>query len=168
MLYKGTGRRLAMTLKHGDRLDVAGPLAQYMFRSGRELVEAADAILPVPLHWTRLIRRRYNQAAVLGARLSKFSNVPLHPDALRRVRATPSLDGLSRDARFDTMRDCIAPGRFRGLEGKKLLLVDDVLTSGATLSAASEACFEAGAGRVDILVLARVDRAGGDAYMADE
>lgn len=163
LLYDGAGRRIALQLKHADRLDLAKPAALWMLRAGGDLVARADLIAPVPLHWTRLVRRRSNQAAELARALAKAAGRrgAFAPDLLIRTRRTPSQEGRTREERHENMRGAFAiRRRWAGrLEGARVLLVDDVMTTGATLSACAEACREAGAATVDALVLARVARA---------
>ncbi|MEM9012870.1 MAG: ComF family protein [Pseudomonadota bacterium] len=157
ILYEGAGRRLALTYKHGDRLDMTMTLARWMQRAGGDLLEEAEIIVPVPLHWLRLLRRRYNQAAELARGLSHLTGTPTVPDLLLRPRATAAQKG-SREARQENIAGAIRPARRvpERLRDRRVLLLDDVMTTGATLSAAAEACREAGAASVDVLVLARV------------
>jgi predicted amidophosphoribosyltransferase len=115
-------------------------------------------VAPVPLHWARLLRRRYNQAALLSARLAQDLGLDHAPDALTRARRTPSLESKSRDQRFATLQAAIRPHPVRGrtLTGRPVLIVDDVMTTGATLAATAEAARQAGASDVRMVVLARV------------
>jgi predicted amidophosphoribosyltransferase len=158
--YEGIGRRLILALKHGDRTDLAPALAIWMARAAAPILgDRADLLVaPVPLHWRRLATRRYNQAALLGSRVARVLGVDHCPDLLQRVRHTPLLEGHGRAARHDRLAGVIRPHprRFERARGRHILLVDDVMTTGATLSAAAEAARDAGAARVDILVLARV------------
>lgn len=155
LVYGGAGRRLVLALKHGDRLDTVGPLAGWMAAAGRNLLPQADLIAPVPLHWRRLVRRRYNQSAELARRIGRIAEKPVLPDLLVRRRATPPQGG-DRAARAANQADAIAMSPRRRVEGQRVLLVDDVLTTGATLSGCAEALRAAGAAGVDVLVLARV------------
>lgn len=160
VLYEGTGRRVVLALKHGDRLELAKPLARWIARAGHSLIKEADIVAPVPLHWSRLARRKFNQAAEL-ARQSVISNgALLVPDLLERARATPKQDGMDREARFANQRDAFrVKGRHAArLRGKNVLMIDDVMTTGATLSACAEALRGGGASVVNVLVLARVAR----------
>ena len=140
LLYRDTGRKIVLGLKHGDRQEMARP-----------------AGLWVPLHWMRLLKRRYNQSALLAKFVAGNLGLAWCPDALVRVRRTVSLEGLSRQQRFDTLENAIQPHRRRGalLKGRPVLLIDDVMTSGATLMACTRACLDAGSGEVRVLTLAR-------------
>ncbi|MCB1334559.1 MAG: ComF family protein [Roseivivax sp.] len=161
LLYQGTGRRLVLALKHGDRHDIAAPAGRWMARAARPLVRAETLVVPVPLHISRLIARRFNQSALLARELARALGVDWASDPLvRRVR-TRSLEGQGRDARFATLADAIHPHPSRGavLRGRPVMLVDDVMTSGATLAAAAEAAHAAGACDVCTVVLARAAKA---------
>lgn len=161
-LYGGSVRRAILALKHGDRLDVARAAAPWLLRAGRGLLSAADLVAPVPLHWRRLVGRRFNQSAELARALCRAAGRPeaLVPDLLRRRRATPSQEGRSRAGRMANVAGAFAVGRpWRNrLDGARVLLVDDVMTTGATLSACAETLREGGAAGIDVLVLARVAR----------
>jgi ComF family protein len=156
--YDAMARRLILPFKHGDRTDLAQPLARFMARAGKMLLEDADLLVPVPLHRTRLLSRRYNQAALLAGALARLAGRKMLPDALRRVRATPMLGDLSAAERAETMAGVIAvrPGRAGRIAGRRILLIDDVLTTGATTNACARALLAAGARDVDVLALARV------------
>jgi len=158
VLYRDNGRKLVLALKHGDRHDIVRPAAQWMAGAAAPLLCDDMTIAPVPLHWTRFLRRRFNQSALLAQAVAKVLHVPCCPDLLVRRRRTPVLDGLGRDGRFGAVSGAIKahPGRRHHIEGRTILLVDDVMTTGATLAAASEACFTAGAADVRVLALARV------------
>ncbi len=158
IVYSGAGRRVVLAFKHGDRLDMVGPLAAWMAAPGRDLLATADLIAPVPLHWRRLVRRRYNQSAELARRLSRMTGVPAVPDLLTRVRATIPQERMTREARAANQAGAFeVAGRHRGrVADRTVLVIDDVLTSGATLSACAEALRAAGARRVNVLALARV------------
>ena len=157
LAYSGIGRKLVLSLKHGDRTDLAQPVARWMARLARPLLAHDTLLIPVPLHRIRLIQRRYNQSAllvnVLGGLLARETCV----DALLRRRNTAPLKGLSRDARFAALADAIHPNpsQMAILKDRHVLFVDDVMTSGATLAACTEVIMSAGARGVNILTLAR-------------
>ncbi|MGI1662142.1 double zinc ribbon domain-containing protein [Palleronia sp. KMU-117] len=154
LLYDGNARRIVLRLKHGDRTDLARPAARWLAEAGRDILTSGVVLVPVPVHWTRLFSRRYNQAAELARALSALTSLQATPDALRRVRKTPVQDGLGVEARFANTELAIRAAR--PLTGQDIVLVDDVMTSGATLSACATACLAAGATQVSVLVLARV------------
>ena len=160
ILYKSKGRDLVLALKHGDRLDLARPAAAWMARAARPLVADNPLVVPVPLHWLRLVTRRYNQSAELARRISRALSLDCCPDALRRIRGTGTQDGRSRDGRFANLDGAlrVAPSRAGRVRGRAVLVVDDVMTSGATFAAATEACLAAGATQVSVLALARVTK----------
>jgi ComF family protein len=158
--YRDLGRRMVLRLKHGDRIELARAAAPWLFRAARPIWSERPVLVPVPLHWRRLAQRKYNQSAVLAQRLSELAPSDYMPDALQRTRATASLDGQDRDARFRTLAGAIRPHPKRQgiLEGRQVIIVDDVMTSGATFAAATEACLDAGASEVCVLALARVTK----------
>ena len=160
--YDETARRLVHRLKYGDRVELARALGAMMARAGAELLIDADVIVPVPLHRSRLWWRRFNQAMALAGALSRTSGVRCDPFLLARVKRTRSQVGLTRTQRGDNLQ-----GAFRvpadakpHLAGKRVLLVDDVVTTGATANACSRALLRAGAESVDLLSFARVVTAG--------
>jgi len=160
VLYKDNGRKLVLALKHGDRHDVVRPAAIWMARAAQPLMSDDTLIVPIPLHWLRMLKRRYNQAALLARAVAKEMEKPCCPDVLVRRTATPSLGGLGFDARHAALQSSmhVHPSRKKLIEGRRIVLVDDVMTSGATFSVASQACFAAGAKEVCILALARATK----------
>src|SRR6266478_127495 len=156
--YDDIARDLVHRLKYGDRLDLATSMGQWMARAGGALLDDADAVVPVPLHWRRLWGRRFNQAAALARVVASDAAVPLLTAALRRVRATSQQVGLSRSARAVNVQGAFAvtPAGKAAIHGQRLVLVDDVLTSGATVDACTRVLLRAGARNVDVLVFARV------------
>lgn len=161
MGYGETGRRVVLSLKHGDRLDLARPAGEWLMWAARPILADGMIVAPVPLHWLRLLKRRYNQSALLAERVARLAGLDYCPDLLVRARRTASQEGRDRDGRFANVAGAIRahPGRSRRIEGRHVLLVDDVMTSGATLAASAEACLAAGAGDVSVLTLARVAKA---------
>ncbi len=159
----GPSRQLVHRLKYGDRLELAGTMGAWMARAGDEILGEADMLVPVPLHRRRLAARRFNQSALLARAISRRCGVPLALDALTRGKATVSQVGLSRTQRQLNLQGAFAvPAERRGIvAGRTVVLVDDVLTSGATANAASRALLRGGARRVDVLVFARVVTGGG-------
>lgn len=161
LAYEDLGRRFVLQLKHGDRTDLSRPMAAWMARAAEPILPEAPIIVPVPLHPIRLFVRRYNQAAELGQGLSRVLGFPQVPDALIRTRSTPSLGKMSKEERFRTMQDLfeLRPKRQKAIEGRDILLVDDVMTSGATLAACTTALLAGGAHLVNVVTLARAAKA---------
>lgn len=158
LLYRDTGRKLVLALKHGDRQEIAHPAGRWMAHAVRDILTEDTLIAPVPLHWRRMLKRRYNQSALLARALSRQVERNCCVDLLQRFRATPSLDGLGHIERQAAVKGaiCLHPKWQDVIKGRPILLVDDVMTSGATLAAATQACFQGGSGPVCIVTLARV------------
>jgi ComF family protein len=156
--YDQHGRGLILPFKHADRLELAPVLASLMIRAGSGLLAGADILIPVPLSRGRLFQRRYNQAAILALVISRLADVPAQADALIRIRRTAPLDDKSPDQRAREVAGSIGvrPGRESSIKGKSVLLIDDVMTSGATANACTETLLRAGAASVDVLLIARV------------
>jgi ComF family protein len=162
-LYDDASRDPILKLKHADRLDLAPLFARWLSRAGRELIAGADAIAPVPLHPSRLLSRRYNQAAEIARPLCALSGVAYLPDALVRRRATDTQGGKSGSGRKRNVAGAfhVPPGRAAQVAGRRILLVDDVMTTGATAEGCARALKAAGALRVDVAVVARVKEISG-------
>ncbi|MFU8899873.1 MAG: ComF family protein, partial [Roseinatronobacter sp.] len=161
LLYEGRGRQIVLGLKHHDRHDLARPAARWMARAARPMLQPDMLLAPVPLHWLRLATRRYNQAALLAGMLAQELGLAYCPDLLVRTRHTGSQDGRGRMGRFSNVAEAFAPHprqRHR-IAGRHILLVDDVMTVGATFSAPADICLAHGAASVRVIALARVARA---------
>ena len=158
VMYDDAARALVLPLKYADRTEIAATLALHMQRAGSELLASAELLVPVPLHRSRLLHRRYNQAALLAASLSRRTGVRSLPDALQRSRATESLGALSAARRAEMLLGTISVRAYRrdAVAGRRVVLVDDVLTSGATARICTTALLDAGAANVDVLVASRV------------
>ena len=158
MLYDEKSRGLILGFKHGDRTHMTQALALWMARAAADLIAEADLLMPVPLHRWRLWKRRYNQAALLANALGRHSGKPVLPDALRRIRATPTQGHLKKDARRANVKGAfaLAPASHDAVRGKKILLIDDVLTTGATVDECARLLVKAGAAHVDVATVARV------------
>ena len=160
LVYKDLGRKIVLSLKHGDRSDIARPAAGWLARAAEPMLARDTLVAPVPLHWSRMLKRRFNQSALLAEAFSRSLDLAYCPDLLIRSRRTPSLEGLSFDARFSATDGAIKPNPARAslCADRPVLLIDDVMTAGATLSACTQAAFAAGAKEVCVLVLARATK----------
>ncbi len=158
MRYGPVARRLVVGLKHADRTHLAPALAAWMGRAGEALCADSDLLIPVPLHRRRLLSRRFNQSVLLARALGKESGLPVIADAMVRRRATPPQAGLTRHQRRRNVAAAFAvrPARQALVEGRRVVLVDDVLTTGATATACARTLKRAGADHVAVLTLARV------------
>jgi len=156
--YDEIARTLVHALKYGDRLDLAPIMGRWMARAGRELLRDADALVPVPLHWRRLWARRYNQSALLAKVIGAECGVPVADTALKRIKATAQQVGLTQTQRAENVQGAfqVPPEGEAAAVGKRLVLIDDVLTSGATSDACARALLRGGAASVDVVVFARV------------
>jgi ComF family protein len=157
-LYDEGSRDLILRFKHADRPDLAKLFQQWISRSARDLIADADAVVPVPLHPLRLLSRRYNQAAEIARPLARQAGLIYLPDSLQRHRATASQGGRSGSGRRRNVAGAfVVPiAQHRHIKGRRILLIDDVLTTGATAEACAKALLKAGARAVDVAVVARV------------
>ena len=158
LIYEGMSGRLISRLKYGDRLEAVPLFSRWMVRAGDELLSEADVIVPVPLHITRLFQRRFNQSAELARAIGGLSGVAVAPDLLMRTRATRAQVGLSASARRRNVAGVFAltPGNGGKVHEKRILLIDDVVTTGATVEACARTLIAEGAVAVDVLTVARV------------
>jgi len=158
LVYDDRSRRLVLPFKHGDRTDMAKSCGLWMARAGRELLQDADMLIPVPLHWRRAWHRRYNQSGALARVIEHASGVKLRGELLQRVRPTEQQVGLSRPQRASNVQGAfkVPADRQPEIAGRRVILIDDVLTSGATADACARALLRAKAVQVDVLVFARV------------
>ena len=157
--FGDTARSLVHQLKYYDRTDLATVMGRWMVRAGADCLDDPDSwIVPVPLHVTRLWWRRYNQAAMLAKAMAKQTGLTFQPDLLRRVRPTRQQVGLSGEARrsnVDGAFQLFLPDRLT-LSGRRVILVDDVWTTGATLEACCRTLRRAEVGEICIITFARV------------
>lgn len=154
--YDDVARALVHAFKYGDRMDLAPMIGRWMARAGHELTAESDALVPVPLHWRRLWTRRFNQSGALAGEIARESGIAVLHDALARVKATAQQVGLSRKDRAANVQGAFKVTDKASVAGRRLILIDDVLTSGATADACARALLRAGARQVDVLVFARV------------
>lgn len=158
VLFEEVSRGLVHGLKYHDRTELVRLVGRMTARAGRELLADAEVVVPLPLHRARLWRRKFNQAALIAGEVGRIAGVPVEMGALLRIRATKPQVGLDERQRRDNVRGAFrVPTSHRSvIEGRRVVLVDDVLTTGATVSAATRALKRAGAARVDVLTFARV------------
>ncbi len=160
LLYDDKARKVLLGLKYHDRMEYTRPAAQWMARQARAIRQPGMLVAPIPLHWLRLAKRRYNQAVMLSRALAQELQLDHCPDLLVRRRYTGTQEGRNRAGRFENVAGAFRPHPRRAhlLEGRHVLLVDDVMTAGATFAAATEACRAHGAASVRVIALARVAR----------
>jgi len=159
VLYDDAVRSLILALKHGDRHDLVALFATWIYRAGTDFWSTADLIVPVPLHWSRLWSRRFNQSALISQTVGKLSSIPVGVDAVTRTRRTPSQGGLGRRDRLRNVRQAfsVRKSAITKIQGKHVVVIDDVLTTGATVSQVADALHKAGAARIDVVTVARVE-----------
>lgn len=160
LIYDDASRQIILRYKWSDKLHAVRTLVPWMQVAGAELIQVADVLVPVPLSRWRLLKRRYNQSAILAQRLGAAAMRPVVVDALLRVRHTKPQGGLTRKEREANLKGALVanPSRMAAIAGKTVLLVDDVFTTGATLNACTDTLYKAGAAAVDVLTIARVPK----------
>ncbi len=158
VVYSGVARRMVQSLKYNDRTDLAPWMARWMVRAGGELIGRADMIVPVPLHARRFLSRRFNQSAELARAIADLTGLAFEPSLVARIKPTRQQVGLGLTAREENVRGAFkVPAEARArLKGRRVLAVDDVYTTGATVSAMARSLKRAGAAGVDVLTFARV------------
>lgn len=156
LIYDDASRPLILGYKHGDQLHMAVSFTDWMYKTGQEFFGEADYIIPVPLHWKRLLKRRYNQSALLAGRLSKLSGVEVLKQTLIRTRATPPQGHMSAKDRSRNVKHAFICKDNKDLNNKTVVLIDDVLTSGSTANECAKILKQAGCAKVYVLCLARV------------
>jgi len=154
--YDTVSQRVILPFKYADRPEAARGIAKLMLRPGASMLSHADLLVPVPMHVKRLKSRRYNQAALLAQELARLVRVPCEPDALIRAKATAALERMGLAARRAELEGAILLRPGAAVAGRRVVLVDDVMTSGTTAHACARVLLEAGAARVDVLTAARV------------
>lgn len=157
-LFSGTARKLTHDLKYADRHDIVPLMARLMTRAGKELLSETDCLIPVPLHWSRLWYRRFNQSALLAKRIAQNNNKPFSFSSLSRTRRTRRQVGLTISQRHRNISGAFTVTKQgkRRIQGKRILLIDDILTTGVTIETCTKILLKAGAHHVDVLTFARV------------
>jgi ComF family protein len=156
--YRGTLQRLVHSFKFRDRHDIRRLFGTWLQQAGQELIAEADLLVPVPLSRLRLLNRRFNQAAILAQEISRRSGLPIRAQGLNRTRRTQRQIGLTAEQRRLNVRGAFrVPTReLPHIRGSRVLLIDDVITTGATAEACTKALKQAGAANVDVLAVALV------------
>jgi ComF family protein len=158
LAYDGSARTVLLGFKHGDRQHLVEIMAPQLVRAGRDWFGPDSVLVPVPLHRWRLWKRGFNQAALLAHAVSRRTGSPLVVDALVRVKPTRSSQGMGRRARADNVRGAFRVARPAAIKAKEIILIDDVLTTGATVEACTRMLLRGGAKQVRVLTWARVVR----------
>lgn len=162
--YEGSAQNLVLAFKFAGRRELARPMGRWMHSAGREFLNADSIIVPVPLHWSRLLSRRFNQSAALAQVIARECGGTYEPDLLRRSKRTRRQVGLSAKERHKNVRSAFVFDKNRAgeLTGRHVVLIDDVITTGSTIAACTKTLLSAGAGSVDVLTFALADPARND------
>jgi len=158
LVYDENISPLILGFKYGDKLHAKNTFAKWMIRAARDTLPDCDLIIPVPLHYSRLWKRRYNQAGEIGKEISVQTNITFIPDVLKRNRFTQTQKGLTTKQRQDNVKSSfkVRPLYLNQIKGKKIIIIDDVYTSGATLNECAKTLNKQGAKTIHALTLARV------------
>ena len=154
--YDDYSKNLILPFKHADRTDLVPFLSKLLYYRGQKMLENADCIIPVPLHWQRLMKRKYNQSALLAVKLSKMTGKDCLLNVLIRTKKTESQGHKSREERAKNIKGAFNIKNSAKIKGKSIVLIDDVYTTGSTLNECANVLRQAGAKHVEALVLARV------------
>lgn len=156
--YNDASKPMILRFKHADALHITPLFAEWLYQAGYDLFPQAEYLVPIPLHWSRLVYRGYNQAALLSQKLSKKTKIPHLPDLLERIRRTPSQGELTSKEREKNVSNAFKLNKKyeQLIHDKHILLIDDVFTSGATVQACTKILKKSGAKQIDILTLAKV------------
>ncbi len=155
-VYDETSRKIILPFKHADRTDLAGKIAELMIIAGQKLIDDCDIIIPVPLHPKRLFKRKYNQAALLAKYISNKSHKVYMPTNLIRIKNTETLGHLNKSQRQNSVKNAFKLNYPDKIKGKKILIIDDVLTTSSTVSECAKVLYKNNARQVDVLTFARV------------
>lgn len=155
--YDDQSRLLILSYKHGDKTYMAKPFAQWIVTAGQDVLSDADILIPVPLYWTRLLKRRYNQAGILAQAISKKTKIPVSVFALKRIRSTKSQGHMNIKGRKKNVKGAfsVVDKYVDNIVGKRVVLIDDVYTTGVTVNECAKVLLGAGACSVDVLCVAR-------------
>ncbi|MDR0631747.1 MAG: ComF family protein [Holosporaceae bacterium] len=160
--YDSFSKIMILKFKHGDKTHICRQLSTWMYRVAQDAIKNADVIIPVPIHFLKRLKRKYNQSELLARELGKLSGIPYEPRILQKEKPTPQQEGLSRNMRLKNINGSFGVDSryFSTLFKKTVVLVDDVLTTGATINECSKILKKHGAEKVIVLTIARVNLGG--------